>query len=265
MLLELLWEKKHGIPCEILQDRSDITSSFERGSCELSSSNTRKPLTLYDVCSDIHPIKSMGAVRRHCRSSNGGHGLHLNSYVNPNYHLPPRDDLPFGTGEQRLCDDGEVNFELAVSNKRYLLTSHRVKGPFVLVAGDSQLRTFVSGSVSCPNEWAVLSVPGGRSSHVGNAIGQVECGAFLDRENPNAIVLMCGTNYLVSVDSQSWKENFRRLLHRCQYLFPQVPTYAIAPLPRRGDLRHLLPHKTIAMGEVCAEFPSYVVLLDFIK
>ena len=123
----------------------------------------------------------------------------------------------------------------------------------------------MSGRVSCPNEWAVLSVPGGRFSHVGDAIGQVVCRDFLGRENPTAIVLMCGTNDLVSADSQSWKENFRRLLHRCQYLFPQVPTYAIAPLPRCDDLRHLVPHITIAMGEVCAEFPSYVVLLDFSK
>ena len=45
MLLELLWEKKHGIPCDLLQDRSDITSSFETGSCGLPSSNTWKPLT----------------------------------------------------------------------------------------------------------------------------------------------------------------------------------------------------------------------------
>ena len=137
--------------------------------------------------------------------------------------------------------------------------------PFVLVAGDSQLRTFVSGRVSFPNEWAVLSVPGGRFSHLGDAIDQVGCRDFLGRENPNAIVLMCGTNDLVSAGSQSWKENFRRLLHRCQYLFPQVQTYAIAPLPRCDYLRHLVPHITIAMGEVCAEFPSYVVLLDFSK
>ena len=115
------------------------------------------------------------------------------------------------------------------------------------------------------NEWAVLSVPGGRFSHVGDAIGQVVSRDFLGRENPNAIVLMCGSNELVSVDSQSWKENFQQLLHRCQYLFPQVPTYAIALLPRCDGLRHLVPHITIAMGEVCAEFPSYVVLLDFSK
>ena len=197
-------------------------------------------------------------------SSHGGRGLHVNSYVNPNYHLLPRDDLPFGTGEKRLCD-GEVDFDLVVSNKRCLFRSPRLNDPFVLVAGDSQLRTFVSGRVSCPNEWAVLSVPGGRFSHVGDAIGQVVCRDFLGRENPTAIVLMCGTNDLVSADSQSWKENFRRLLHRCQYLFPQVPTYAIALLPRCDDLRHLVPHITIAVGEVCAEFPSYVVLLDFSK
>ena len=203
-----------------------MASSFETESCELPSSNTRKPLTLFDVCSDIHPIMSKGEVGDYYRCSNGGYGLHLNSYVNPNYHLPPRDDLPFGTGEKRLCD-GEVDFELAVSNKRCLLRSPRVNDPFVLVAGDSQLRTFVCGRVSCPNELAVLSVPGGRFIHVGDAIGQVVCGDFLGRENPNAIVLMCGTNDLVSVDSQSWKENFRRLLHRCQYLFPRVPTYAI--------------------------------------
>ena len=137
--------------------------------------------------------------------------------------------------------------------------------PFVFVAGDSQLQTFVSGRVSCPNEWAVLSVPGGHFSHMGDAIGQVVCRDFLGRENPKAIVLMCGTNDLVSVDSQSRKENFLQLLHRCQYLFPQVPTYAIALLPRCDGLRHLVPHITIAMGEVCAEFPSYVVLLDFSK
>ena len=76
------------------------------------------------------------------------------------------------------------------------------------------------------------------------------------------LVLMCGTNDL---DSQSWKENFQQLLHRCQYLFPQVPTYAIALLPWCDGLRHLVPQITIAMGEVCAEFPSYVVLLDFSK
>ena len=234
LLLELLWEKKHDIPCDLLQDRSDITSSFETGSCELPSSNTRKPLTLSDVCSNIHPLKSMGVVRSHYRSSNGGHGLHVNSYVNPNYHLSPRDDLPFGTGEKRLCD-GEVDFDLAVSNKRCLLRSPRVNDPFVLVDGDSQLRTFVSGRVSCPDEWEVLSVPGGRFSHVGDAIGQVVCRDFLGQESPNAIVLMCGTIDLVFVDSPSWKDNFRRLLHRCQYLFPQAPTYAIAPLPRRDD------------------------------
>ena len=261
MLLELLWEKKHCITSDILQDRSDTASSFETGNCELPSINTRKPFTLSDVCSGMNHIKSKGVVRNDHMSSHGGCGPHVNSYVNPNYHLPPRDDLPFGTGEKRLCD-GEVDFDLAVSNKRCLLQSPRVNDPFVLVAGDSQLRTFVSGRVSCPNEWAVLSVPGGHFSHVGDAIGQVVCRDFLGRENPNAIVLMCGTNDLVSVDSQSWKENFRRLLHRCQYLFPQVPTYAIAP---RDDLRHLVPHITIAMGEVCAEFPSYVVLLDFSK
>ena len=146
----------------------------------MPSSNTRKPLTLSDVCS-----KSKGVVRSHCRSSNGGHGLHFNSYVNPNYHLSPRDDLPFGTGEKRLCD-GEVDFDLAVSNKCCLLRSPRVNDPFVLVAGDSQLQTFVSGRVSCPNEWAVLSVPSGRISHVGDAIGQVVCRDFPGRENPNA-------------------------------------------------------------------------------
>ena len=79
-----------------------------------------------------------------------------------------------------------------------MLRSPRVNDPFVLVAGDSQLQTFVSGRVSCPNEWAVLSVPGGRFSHVGDAIHQVVCRDFLGRENPTAIVLMCGTNDLVS-------------------------------------------------------------------
>ena len=84
----------------------------------LPSTNTRKPLTLSDVCSDMHHMKSKGVVRSHHRSSHGGHGLH----VNPNYHLSPRDDSPFGTGEKRLCD-GEVAFDLAVSNKRCLLRS----------------------------------------------------------------------------------------------------------------------------------------------
>ena len=101
------------------------------------------------------------------------------------------------------------------------------------------------------NEWAVLSVPGGRFSHVGDAIGQVVSRDFLGRENPNAIVLMCGTNELVSVDSQSWKENFQQLLHRCQYLFPQVPTYAIALLPRCDGLRHLVPHNDCNGRGVC--------------
>ena len=98
MLLKLLLEKKHCITSDTLQDRSDTASSFETGNCELPSSNTQKPFTLPDVCSGMHHIKSKGVVRSDHMSSHGGRSLYVNSYVNPNYHLLPRDDLPFGTG-----------------------------------------------------------------------------------------------------------------------------------------------------------------------
>ena len=46
MLFQLLWEKKHCIPHDLLQDRSNADLSYEAGSCGLPANNTRKPLTL---------------------------------------------------------------------------------------------------------------------------------------------------------------------------------------------------------------------------
>ena len=213
MLLELLWEKKHGIPPDVLHDRRNAAESSCQEtipannvrSYELPASNTQKPLTLSDICSGMCPIVPKSVVEGRAVSSPVGCGLLLNSYTNPNYHLPPSDHLPYGTGQKRLCDDFKTvsKFTFEVGTKTALYWPPSVNDPCVLVAGHSQLRTFATGRVSCPDDWAVLSVPGGLFGHVEAAIHHVASKGYPGRDDLKAIVLMCGTNDLVTVDSHS--------------------------------------------------------------
>ena len=275
VLLELLWEKKHGILPDVLQDRRNAEQSSRQEtipdknvwSCESPASNTQKPLTFSDICSGMSLIVPKRVVGARKVSSPVARSMVLNSYTNPNYHLPPSDDLPYGTGQKRLCRDfnTDTSLKFKVRTKDVFYQKPRLNDPCVLFAGHSQLRTFATGRVSCPDDWAVLSVPGGLFGHVEDAIHHVASKDYPGLTDLKAIVLMCGTNDLKTVDSHSWKENFRRLLRRSEYLFPQLPTFVIAPLPRRDDKRHLVQHLRIAMGEVCGEFSSGVVFFDFSK
>ena len=173
---------------------------------------------------------------------------------------------PVGTGCRRFTGGAHV---VGISGKYVCTLNHRsVEDRFVLVVGNSQLRTLTTRKpVSCPREWQVMSIPGGKSSHcTAEIIDALDTGR-LHGPSVGSIVLMPGTNELGKGPPALWARDLRVLLRTCDSRFPGVPILVVAPIPRlSGPFAPDVVHLVRTMDQVCIEYDSHrnrVRLVDF--